>query len=139
VITRALLRSLRNDLPMPVTLRLLGDKAPYSKSVEGRCRFVCPYCAELLATVNPRNNLAHCFNCRHNLNNIDLLIALGYGFCDAVEVLQRWLGQYTNERAARIQNLASSVSSTGTPEDRAGQIGSILRREFGKDAQCTDP
>ena len=30
-----------------------------------------------LAAVNPRNNLAHCFSCQKNLNNIDLLLELG--------------------------------------------------------------
>ena len=80
MITRPLLRSLRNDLPMPFTFRLLGDRAPYAKTVEGRFRFVCPHCGDLNAVLNPRNNLAHCFNCRANINNIDLLIALGHTF-----------------------------------------------------------
>ena len=46
------------------------------------------------ATVNPRNNLAHCFCCQKNLNNIDLLRALGYDFREAVVLLERWLNQY---------------------------------------------
>ena len=40
---------------------------------EGYFRFVCPQCGEQRATVNPRNNLAHCFCCQMNWNNIDLL------------------------------------------------------------------
>jgi predicted RNA-binding Zn-ribbon protein involved in translation (DUF1610 family) len=39
---------------------------------EGYFRFLCPGCGEMLATVNPRNNLAHCFCCQKNINNIDL-------------------------------------------------------------------
>ena len=46
------------------------------------------------ATVNPRNNLAHCFCCKKNLNNIDLLITLDYDFRAAVVLLERWLNQY---------------------------------------------
>jgi hypothetical protein len=46
------------------------------------------------ATVNSRNNLAHCFSCKKNLNNIDLLITLDYDFCATVTILQRWLNQY---------------------------------------------
>ena len=46
------------------------------------------------ATGNPRNNLAHCFCCGQNLNNIDLLIKLGYDFVSAVAVLKHWLTQH---------------------------------------------
>ena len=46
------------------------------------------------ATVNPRNNLAHCFGCLKNLNNIDLLLTLGYDFKTAVGVLQNLLNRY---------------------------------------------
>ena len=45
---------------------------------EGYFRFLCPHCGEMRATVNPRNNLAHCFSCKKNLNNIDLLMTLDY-------------------------------------------------------------
>jgi hypothetical protein len=56
---------------------------------------------ELRATVNPRVNLAHCFCCGQNFNNIDLLIALGYDFLAAVEVLEPWLRQHCERRTAR--------------------------------------
>lgn len=94
MVTRDLLRILRNDLPMDVTLQRLGSAAPCSKRVEGRLRFVCPHCGELLATINPRNNLAHCFNCARNINNIDLLLLTGYEFKAAVALLQQWLHAY---------------------------------------------
>jgi hypothetical protein len=48
----------------------------------------------MLATVNPRNNLAHCFCCKRNLNNIDLLITLDYEFTAAVRLLEGWLAEY---------------------------------------------
>ena len=62
---------------MPVTIAALGRDGPPSKMSEGYFRFLCPHCGEMRATVNPRNNLAHCFSCKKNLNNIDLLITLG--------------------------------------------------------------
>jgi hypothetical protein len=65
---------------------------------EGHFRFICPHCGEMRATVNPRNNLAHCFCCQKNLNNIDLLITAGYDFLDAVALLQRWLTQYEAQK-----------------------------------------
>ena len=89
-----LLRRLRNDLPMPVTVATLGRDGPPSKIIEGYFRFLCPNCGEMRATVNPRTNLAHCFCCQRNFNNIDLLIALGYDFRTAVALLERWLKRY---------------------------------------------
>jgi DNA primase len=52
----------------------------------------------LRATVHPRNNLAHCFCCGQNFNNIDLLMIHGYDFVPAVEMLQHWLRQYQQDR-----------------------------------------
>ena len=94
MITAELLRRLRNDLPMPVTIAALGRQGPPSKISEGYFRFLCPRCGEMRATVNPRNNLAHCFCCQKNLNNIDLLITEGYDFLSAVALLDNWLKQY---------------------------------------------
>jgi hypothetical protein len=67
--------------------------------VEGYFRFLCPHCGEMRATVNPRNNLAHCFCCKKNLNNIDLQITLGYDFRAAVTLLERWLHHYQAQQA----------------------------------------
>ena len=94
MINKELLRHLRNDLPMPVTIAALGTDGPPAKRSEGRYRFLCHHCREMLATVNPRNNLAHCFGCKKNLNNIDLLLTLGYDFKSAVSILIRMLDQY---------------------------------------------
>ena len=94
MIAADLLRRLRNDLPMPVTIAALGRDGPPAKMSEGHFRFLCPRCGEMRATVNPRNNLAHCFACQKNLNNIDLLITLGYDFRTAVAVLDRLLDRY---------------------------------------------
>ena len=94
MISADLLRRLRNDLPMPVTIAALGREGPPAKFSEGYFRFLCPRCGEMRATVNPRNNLAHCFCCQKNLNNIDLLITLGYDFRAAVAILERWLHRH---------------------------------------------
>jgi hypothetical protein len=101
MVTKDLLRQLRNDLPMPVTIAALGREGPPGKISEGYFRFVCPGCGEMRATVNPRNNLAHCFCCQKNWNNIDLLLALGYDFRAAVSLLERWLNQYQGQQAKK--------------------------------------
>ena len=98
MITAELLRRLRNDLPMPVTIAALGRDGPPAKMSEGYFRFLCPGCGEMLATVNPRNNLAHCFCCKKNLNNIDLLMTLDYEFTAAVRLLERWLEQHESRQ-----------------------------------------
>jgi len=77
MIDKDLLRRLRNELPMAVTIAALGRDGPPSKLRDGRFCFLCPRCGEMLVYVNPRNNLAHCFHCNANLNNIDLLRAMG--------------------------------------------------------------
>ncbi|MDP6445476.1 MAG: hypothetical protein QGG36_10530 [Pirellulaceae bacterium] len=98
MISDELLRAIRNDLPMRVTIRRLGRQGPPAKQVEGYYRFLCPGCGELRATVNPRNNLAHCFSCGQNFNNIDLLMSLGYDFLAAVECLEPWLQTHQEHR-----------------------------------------
>ena len=101
MISKDLLRQIRNDLPMSVTIATLGREGPPSKMSEGYFRFLCPRCGEMRATVNPKNNLAHCFCCKKNLNNIDLLRMLGYDFQSAVAVLEGWLKQYQARQAPK--------------------------------------
>ena len=98
MISADLLRRIRNDLPMRVTIGALGRRGPPSKMSEGFFRFLCPNCREMRATVNPRNNLAHCFTCKKNLNNIDLLLSEDYDFRSAVALLERWLNQYQGQQ-----------------------------------------
>ena len=101
MISAELLRRIRNDLPMSVTIAALGREGPPSKMSEGYFRFVCPRCGEMRATVNPRNNLAHCFCCQKNLNNIDLLLTLDYDFLAAVRLLERWLNEFQAQQAKK--------------------------------------
>jgi DNA primase len=97
MITRDLLRAIRNDLPMRLTIYRLGRHGPFSKQSDGHYRFQCPRCNELRATVNPRNNLAHCFSCGENFNNIDLMMIQGHEFLTAVEILRNWLAEHRQD------------------------------------------
>lgn len=99
MVSADLLRRLRNDLPMSVTISALGREGPPSKMRDGRFVFLCPSCGDMLVAVNPRNNLAHCFGCGKNLNNIDLLLSLDYNFADAVALLKSWLRLYQTQRS----------------------------------------
>ena len=86
---------------MAFTLAQLGDSGPHSKFIEGFLRFQCPHCHNMRATVNPGNNLAHCFACSKNINNIDLMMVLGYDFRQAVRILARWLSQYKRPESTK--------------------------------------
>ena len=46
-------------------------------------------------------HLAHCFCCKKNFNNIDLLLTEGYGFRDAVLLLERWLNRYEAQQTKK--------------------------------------
>ena len=97
MITKELLRAIRNDLPMRLTIVRLGRFGPIAKQSDGYFRFQCPSCSELRATVNPKNNLAHCFCCGKNFNNIDLLMVQGHEFLPAVDILKNWLEEYLRD------------------------------------------
>ena len=109
MLTQEVLRAIRNDLPMKLTIARLGQHGPISKQSDGYFRFQCPRCSELRATVNPRNNLAHCFSCGENFNNIDLMIIQGHDFLPAVEILKAWLAEYQRDLGRRH---ASAQSAT---------------------------
>jgi hypothetical protein len=95
------LRRVRNELPMWAVIAALDRDGPPSKVRDGRFVFLCPSCGEMLVAVNPRNNLAHCFGCGRNFNNIDLLLSCDYDFRSAVAQLEAWLEQYRSERSRR--------------------------------------
>jgi len=97
VYSSRILRSIRNELPLDFVIKQLDVMAPFSKLIEGFLRFECPHCHQLRATVNPKNNLAHCFCCQKNINNIDLMMQIGYDFKQAVSILEKWLRQYNSK------------------------------------------
>jgi DNA primase len=110
MITKDLLRAIRNDLPIRLTIVRLGRHGPIAKQSDGYFRFQCPRCSELRATVNPKNNLAHCFSCGENFNNIDLMIIQGHDFKPAVDILRSWLEEYRRD----LDRSNSSVQSSAT-------------------------
>jgi DNA primase len=113
MITRDLLWAIRNELPMKLTIRRLGNFGPIAKQSDGYFRFQCPNCKELRATVNPSNNLAHCFSCKENFNNIDLMLILGHDFLPAIGILENWLLQYRRDlgRRSASERTASEQST----------------------------
>jgi len=115
MITKDLLRAIRNELPMRLTVTRLGRHGPISKRSDGYFRFQCPRCGELRATVNPRNNLAHCFSCGRNINNIDVMMLCGHDFLPAVKILEGWLEQYRRDLGQSEPSVQSSSSQQQQP------------------------
>ena len=103
------MRGIVIDLPMKLTIVRLGRHGPLAKHSDGYFRFQCPRCSEFRATVNPKNNLAHCFSCGENFNNIDLMIIQGHDFIPAVDVLKGWLEEYRRD-LGRSSSPAQSVA-----------------------------
>ena len=116
MITKELLWAIRNELPMRLTIVRLGRFGPIAKQSaqkgDNYFRFQCPNCSELRATVNPKNNLAHCFSCGKNFNNIDLMMIQGHDFVPAVRILEGWLQQYTCDLPQRESSSESSGRAT---------------------------
>ena len=122
MISADLLRRLRNDLPMPVTIAALGRDGPPSKMSEGYFRFLCPHCGEMRATVNPRNNLAHCFCCKKNLNNIDLLSPSA---TTSAPPSRSWNAGSTNTRPSKQTENATRSAVSRRPLSHASPIPTI--------------
>lgn len=84
----SLLRSLRNNIPIDrlITGMLRLELRPNATLL----RFQCPDCRNFHTAVNPKTNLARCFDCRKNFNPIDMVMAvMGCSFVDAVELLRK--------------------------------------------------
>jgi DNA primase len=88
--SKAMLRSLRNDIPVTVLIEQFL-KLPCKMS-QGYFRFLCPICSEFVTATNPKTNLARCFRCEKNFNPIDLVMVVkNYPFKDAVEYLSGFI------------------------------------------------
>jgi len=81
------LRMLRNDIPInTVIVRFLNMEV---RTTEKLLRFRCPLCGNFHTAVNPKTNLARCFDCRENFNPIDMVMATAEcSFIKAVEFLE---------------------------------------------------
>jgi DNA primase len=119
MITRELLRAIRNELPMKLTIQRLGNFGPIAKQSDGYFRFKCPDCKELRATVNPSNNLAHCFSCGKNFNSIDLMMIQGHDFLPAVGILENWLLQYRRDLGRRTPSEQTTSEYTASERSTA--------------------
>ena len=113
--SKNLLWDLRTKLPMQFVLMNLENvlQIPFKES-EGFIRFLCPSCNEMQSTINPKNNLSHCFSCKKNFNNIDLLMFNGYSFSSSVEMLICQWDELKKRSQTKAQTLAWQNSNPPT-------------------------
>ena len=84
--TRRHLFTLRNHIPID---RVIEALALPSSNQAGNYRFSCPVCNEQNTGINPKTNLARCFNCEKNYNTIDLVMkVMNVGFLQSVTYLE---------------------------------------------------
>jgi len=85
--TRQQLFILRNHIPIDRVF----DALDIPSSIQaGQYRFSCPVCNGQNTGINPKTNLARCFNCKKNYNTIDIVMkVMDVGFIESVAYLEK--------------------------------------------------
>lgn len=82
------LHHLRNDLSIEALIKAL--QIPYRQGRGLLFRFQCPQCFGYHTAINPKTNLARCFDCRQNFNAIELaMLVKQLSFVEGVKFLQK--------------------------------------------------
>jgi len=90
--SKELLRMIRNQIPIDTVITsFLNMQVRTSHNL---LRFRCPLCGHFHTAVNPKTNLARCFDCQHNFNPIDMVMAASpCSFIQAVQFLEDKINQ----------------------------------------------
>jgi hypothetical protein len=77
---------------------------------DGCFRFLCPLCNGFDTAVNPKTNLARCFQCEKNFNTIDLVMLVKNAqFVDSVMFLQSILQKKSAGRPCQIDQIIGNI------------------------------
>ena len=119
---------LRNHIPIKNLIRTLGIP---SRMIEGYFRFACPVCHEFNTAINPKTNLARCFDCNKNFNPIDLtIIVKEINFLQAVSFLEKVYKEAPHSYPP--QHNRASLDCTVTLNDILKSIGKQISPHNGK-------
>ena len=78
---------LRNKVPIDKVITSFLNME--TRNTHGMFRYHCPLCGRFHTAINPKTNLARCFDCRQNFNPIDMVMAATKSsFVEAVEFLE---------------------------------------------------
>ncbi len=118
-----ILWNLRTHLPMQFVLEKAKDTLhiPY-KEIENYTRFLCPNCREMRATINPKNNLAHCFCCKRNFNNIDVFMSSGFSFKDSADILWEMWNSWLEQKERGQANVETKTWHHSKPISKKGDL-----------------
>jgi hypothetical protein len=103
-----LLYALRNE----INVQWLIEKTLQipCRVTKGCFRFLCPLCNGFDTAVNPKTNLARCFQCEKNFNTIDLVMLIRDAqFVDSVKFLQSIHQKKSAGRPCQIDQIIGSI------------------------------
>lgn len=113
---------LRNDIGIDMLIREVLHVPCESR--EGRFSFLCPICKGFNTGVQYKTNLARCFDCKRNINTIDMVMIVRQ--CDFVGSVQ-FLKKLHENRSANIGGHDQEGSKTGRKASGGAQhIAQIL-------------
>ena len=104
----SLLYALRNE----INVQMLIEKTLHipCRVTKGCFRFLCPLCNGFDTAVNPKTNLARCFQCEKNFNTIDLVMLIRDAqFVDSVKFLQSIHQKKSAGRPCQIDQIIGSI------------------------------
>lgn len=124
--TQKQLFSLRNHIPID---RVIDKTGLSSRIIEGQYRFCCPVCHKFDTGIDPKTNLARCFQCGKNYNTIDLvMIVMGLSFTDSVAYLETLKTTFQpSMRDIKSPVPAQDSSRTAVKSTKLVAIGDIFR------------
>jgi hypothetical protein len=122
------LYALRNE----IDVRMLIEKMHIPCRVTKGCfRFLCPLCSEYDTAVNPKTNLARCFQCEKNFNTIDLvMITRQAKFVDSVKFLQSIHQKDDQNQNHQFQERINPKTPSRQSEKTPQSIGEIFDSIF---------
>lgn len=120
--TRQDLFILRNHIPIDRVIKSLGIP---SSIMTGIYRFCCPVCNKQNTGINPKTNLARCFNCGKNYNTIDLVMkVMDISFVQSVAYLEKLKADMPDRHAPTQQSI--SLRKVGRNNDMV-HIGDVFK------------
>ena len=117
------LYALRNE----INVQMLIEKTLLisCRVTKGCFRFLCPLCNGFDTAVNPKTNLARCFQCEKNFNTIDLVMLVRNAqFVDSVKFLQSIHQKKSAGRPCQIDQIIGStlpLEHGDIPEKRSAE------------------
>jgi len=129
--SKRLLHDIRNRIPIEQLIKMQLGIRHYTDN--GIFRFECPLCASFHTSVKKDTNLARCFNCRANLNTIEMVMEVKkVRFRQSVNYLIPFLNEPLKTQVihhtGRAEDIRHVSTSAGRPSsDDLSALEQVLR------------